>query len=439
MSMTKIESTDGGSPAQRAGIRVGETLTHVNGHPIVDVLDYKYYTYDPRLELTLADESGRARKVKVKKQAGQDLGLNFETYLMDKPRPCANRCLFCFVDQLPPGLRESLYFKDDDARLSFLMGNYITLTNLSARELQRIIDLRISPINISVHATNPELRAKLLGHPRGGEGLAHMRRFAEAGITMHCQIVACPGLNDGAELQRSMAELAALSPAVGSVSVVPVGLTGHRENLYPLQIYQKAQAGAVIDMVESYGAACMERHGTTLFWCSDEFYLRAARPIPADEYYEDYTQLENGVGMLRLLKTEFVAALRTLDDVSGGTPFSIACGVDAAPWMQELVDRAAETCDTKGIVYPIINHFFGESITVSGLITGQDLIAQLAGQPLGSRLLIPVNMLRHGQDVFLDDVTLAQVRDALGVPVLPVPQDGYALCCAMLEIEEPSV
>ncbi|MCC8123479.1 MAG: DUF512 domain-containing protein, partial [Oscillospiraceae bacterium] len=406
---------------------------------IVDVLDYKYYTYDPRLELTLSDENGRARKVKIKKQAGQDLGLNFTTYLMDKPRACANRCLFCFVDQLPPGLRESLYFKDDDARLSFLMGNYITLTNLSSRELQRIIDLRISPINISVHATNPALRAKLLGHPHGGEGLAHMRRFAAAGITMHCQIVSCPGLNDGAELQRSMADLAALYPAVNSVSVVPVGLTGHRDNLYPLESYDQETAGAVIDLVEAYGAACMAQYGTTLFWCSDEFYLRAERPIPADAYYEDYTQLENGVGMLRLLKTEFIAALRMMDDVSGSTPFAIACGVDAAPWMQELVDMTAETCDTKGIVYPIINHFFGESITVSGLVTGRDLIAQLKGQPLGSRLLIPVNMLRHGQDVFLDDVTLAQVRDALGVPVLPVNQDGYGLCCAILEIEEASV
>jgi len=432
MSMTAICSVDQGSPAQRAGVRAGETLTHVNGHPIVDVLDYKFHTYDARLDLTLIDGEGRTRSLRVRKNEGEDLGLNFETYLMDKARSCANRCIFCFVDQLPKGMRETLYFKDDDARLSFLMGNYITLTNLSPREVQRIIDLKVSPINVSVHTTNPELRAQMLGHRNGGAGIEIMRRFASSGIVMNCQVVACPGINDGAELDRTMEDLAGMYPGVNSVSIVPVGLTAHREGLYPLKPYDQSRAAAVIDQVESYGRLCKERFGTTMFWCSDEFYLRARRPIPADEYFEDYTQLENGVGMLRLLRTEFDSALK-LEDETQVSPFSIACGVDAGDWIREIVDSAAAKCHTKSMVYPIVNDFLGHTITVSGLITGRDLIGQLKGRELGARLLIPVNMLRHGEDVFLDDVTLAQVEAELGVKVQPVNQDGFDLCDAIFE------
>ena len=425
---TKIQSVDPGSPAERAGVRRGETLAELNGHPVSDVLDYKFHGYDDRLTLTLTGEDGKCRIVTVKKEEGEDLGLNFETYLMDRARSCANKCVFCFVDQLPKGMRDTLYFKDDDARLSFLMGNYITLTNLSDREAQRIIDLRISPINISVHATDPQLRARLLGVKIGGRGLDLMERFARAGITMNCQIVACPGLNDGPALEKSMEDLAALHPSVNSVSIVPVGLTKHRAGLEELSPYDRERAGAVVDLVESFGRACKERYGTTLFWCSDEFYLRAERPIPPDDYFEDYTQLENGVGMLRLLRTEFDAALRLEDEAEAVAPYAAACGVDAAPWMREIVDSAAVKCHTKGTVYPIVNHFFGETITVSGLVTGGDLIEQLRGKALGQRLLIPVNMLRHGEDVFLDDVTIADVENALGVPVVPVNQDGFDLC-----------
>lgn len=432
MSKTVIVSIDHHSPAKRAGVRVGETLAKVNGHPIVDVLDYKFYTYDPSLELTL-EQDGISRTVHVDKAEGEELGLNFETYMMDAPRSCANHCIFCFVDQLPKGLRQSLYFKDDDARLSFLMGNYITLTNLSDREVQRIMDLHISPINISVHATDPALRSMLLGHRQGGRGIELMKRFAAAGITMNCQIVSCPGINDGPQLQRSMEDLAAMYPAVNSVSVVPVGLTKHRAGLYPLEPYTKEKAGQVVDMVEVFAAHCLKEHGTRLFWCSDEFYLQAGRDLPADEYFEDYTQLENGVGMVRLLETEFHSAL-ALQEEKTVSPFSVACGVAVAPFLQEIVDKAAPKCHTEGKVYPIVNHFFGETITVSGLITGGDLMDQLAGRELGERLLIPVNMLRHGQDVFLDDVTLEQVSDRLGVRVIPVNQDGFELCDAIFEI-----
>lgn len=432
MGKTVIVSVDPHSPAKKAGVKTGETLAAVNGHPIVDVLDYKFYTYDPVLELELTQD-GHSRTLQVKKAEGEELGLNFETYMMDAPRSCANHCVFCFVDQLPPGLRESLYFKDDDARLSFLMGNYITLTNLSDREAQRIVDLHISPINVSVHATEPELRSMLLGHKQGGRGIELMRKFAAAGITMNCQIVSCPGLNDGPHLQRTMEDLAAMYPGVGSVSVVPVGLTKYRQGLYPLEPYTPQTAGAVVDMVEAFAEHCLKEYGTRLFWCSDEFYLQAGRDIPSDAYFEDYTQLENGVGMLRLLMTEFDSALG-LQEEKTATPFAVACGVAAAPFLRQIVDKAAPKCHTEGKVYPIVNRFFGESITVSGLVTGGDLMDQLAGKDLGRRLLIPVNMLRHGQDVFLDDVTLEQVSKRLGVPVVPVNQDGFDLCDAIFEM-----
>lgn len=435
MSQTVIKSVDAASPAKRAGVRTGETLLEVNGHRIIDVLDYKFYTYDPRLTLTLREPSGAERTLRIHKEPGEDLGLNFETYLMDGARSCANHCIFCFVDQLPKGLRETLYFKDDDARLSFLMGNYITLTNLSDREAQRICDLHISPINVSVHSADPELRSKLLGFPDGGRGLELMKKFAAAGVVMNCQIVSCRGINDGAELQKTMDWLEALYPQVNSVSIVPVGLTRHRQGLYPLEPYDVGSAAAVVDMVEAFAAICREKHGSSVFWCSDEFYLRAERPIPGDEFYEDYTQLENGVGMMRLLRTEFDSAISLMEETAAPVPaFSTACGVDIAPWLRDIVDIAAKKCHTKGVVYPIVNHFFGESITVSGLVTGGDLIAQLRGKDLGERLLLPVNMLRHGEDVFLDDVTLADVERELGVRVRTVNQDGFDLCDAIFGI-----
>ena len=429
MPLTKIKEITPGSAAHKAGVRLGETLVKVNEHSIADVLDYKFYTYDPKLLLILRGVDGKERKVKIKKEVGEDLGISFETYLMDRARSCANKCVFCFVDQLPPGMRETLYFKDDDARLSFLMGNYVTLTNLSHREVQRIMDLHISPINISVHATDPELRSLLLGNKHGGRGIEIMRDFAGAKITMNCQIVACPGLNDGPQLQRSMEDLADLYPWVNSVSIVPVGITRYREGLYPLRPYQQEEAYAVAKLVEGFAAGCRETHGTSLFWCSDEFYLKAGLPIPEDEYYEDYTQLENGVGMLRLLGTEFHAASVGAEITEKILPFSIATGVAAAPFLRKIIDREATKCHTEleYTVYPIKNFFFGETIDVAGLITGRDLIAQLQGKPLGTRVLISKTMLRHGETVFLDDVTLEEVSQQLGVLVKPVEQDGFEL------------
>ena len=295
-----IRAIDPGSPLERR-VHPGDRLLSVNGKPIRDVLDYKFYAYDRDLRLVLARPDGSEYRLHIRKAEGGDLGLDFESYLMDRPRSCANHCVFCFIDQLPKGMRPTMYFKDDDARLSFLLGNYITLTNLSEREIQRVIDLHVSPVNVSVHAMNPELRVKMLRNPRAGESLGIMRRFADAGIVMNCQIVCCPGLNDGEELDRSMRELAALHPAVHSVSVVPVGLTRYREGLYPLTAFTPEHAAETLDQVTAFGDRCLEQYGTRIFWCGDELYLKAGRELPPDEFYEEYTQLENGIGMLRLL------------------------------------------------------------------------------------------------------------------------------------------
>ena len=440
MSLTVIRSVDPRSPAQRAGVRPGETLTHINGHPVADVLDYKFYSYDPRLELKLREKDGSERTLHIRKGEGEDLGLEFETYLMDRARSCANNCIFCFVDQMPPGMRPSLYFKDDDARLSFLMGNYLTLTNLSQRELQRIIDLRISPINVSVHTTDRALRCEMLKNRRAGEGIDIMERFAQNHITMNCQIVSCPGINDGPALDRTLADLAAMYPSVNSISVVPVGLTRYREGLYPLKGYDRASAAALVDQVEGFAKKHLAEKGTRLVWCSDEFYLLAGRDLPPEDYFEDFTQLDNGVGMLTLLSAEFGRALELMDEeeMAGAVPFSIATGVSAAPFLTKLIDRAREKCGKiEGAVYPVRNEFFGETITVAGLVTGGDLIAQLRGKNLGQRLLIPNNMLRHGERVFLDDVSLDDVERELGVPVVSVAQDGYELLDAMCGLETP--
>ena len=425
-----IKAIDPDSPL--AGkVRPGDTLLAINSNKILDVLDYKFFAYDTRLELRLRRPEGSEYSLHVVKPEGGDLGLDFESYLMDKPRSCANRCVFCFIDQLPGGMRPTMYFKDDDARLSFLLGNYITLTNLSKREIERIIALHISPINISVHATDPALRRELLRNPRAGECMDIMGRFAEAGITMNCQIVCCPGLNDGEALMQSMRELEALYPQVHSVSIVPVGLTKFREGLYPLTPFTKEHAAETLDMVDSFGSECIRRHGSRIFWCGDELYIKAGREIPSDEFYEDYTQLENGVGMLRLMETEFSSALK-LGGEPDGAPFSIATGVSAAPYFQILLDKAKEKYpEIKGRIYPIVNDFFGHSINVTGLITGGDLIAQLKDKELGERLLISQNMLRRAEMDFLDDVKLEEASAALGLPVYPIEQDGFALFDAM--------
>lgn len=429
-----IKSVSPGSAAEKAGILPGEKLISINGNTIVDVLDYMYYGSDADPELITEKEDGERISRRLIKPEGEDAGLEFETYLMDKPRSCANKCIFCFVDQLPRGMRSTLYFKDDDVRLSFLTGSYITLTNLSEREVQRVIDLKISPINVSVHTTNPKLRCMMLGNKNAGRGIEIMKRFSRAGIEMNCQIVCCPGVNDGAELKRTMRDLRKLYPHVWSVSVIPVGLTRHRDGLMPLTPFDRENALKTVAQVEKFADKCLKHNKSRIFFCSDELYLKAGLPIPEEDHYEGYPQLENGVGLLRLLRSEFSDALEERSgEQAAGTPFSIATGVSAAPTLTELLGEASERfCGINGRVYAVENDFFGHTVDVAGLVTGGDLIAQLKGKELGNTLYIPDRMLRDGGGVFLDDITTEDVERELGVALKPIPCTGEALLNAML-------
>lgn len=431
---TIITSVDRHSPAERAGIAAGEQLLTINGHQIIDVLDYRFYGYDTDCRLELREPSGAVRTVSLRKPEGRDLGLNFDTVLMDEMRSCANHCIFCFVDQMPPGMRQTLYFKDDDARLSFLQGNYITLTNLTDREAQRIIDLRISPINVSVHTTDPQLHCTMLGNKNALRSLDYIRAFCKAGIVMNGQIVVCPGWNDGDQLRRTLRDLTEMQ--FSSCSLVPVGITKYRQGLAKLRPVDAATAAEIIDIADEYGRENLERFGTRRFFCADELYLRAGRPLPQAEYYEGYRQLENGVGLMRSLEDDFLAGLATVDVPARFSPFTIATGMAAAPFLRGLVQRAmGDYPGLRGQVIAVENDFFGHTIDVAGLLTGQDISAQLRGRDLGDRVLIPIHMMRHGETVFLDDYTVERLSRELGVPVQVVDEDGFALVDAMFAAE----
>ena len=434
--MIEIISVTPGSPV--AGkIAPGERLVTINGTPIIDVLDYQFHSYDTTLLVTTKTKTGQWKVVSVRKDEGADLGLGFGSYLMDRPRNCQNRCIFCFIDQLPSGLRESLYFKDDDIRLSFLMGNYISLTNVTEEEIERMIRLRVSPINISVHVTDPGVRAMMLGNRRAGRCMEIMGRLRDAEISMNAQIVLCPGVNDGAFLSRTMKDLEAFWPQLNSVSIVPVGLTRHREGLYPLKPVDQALARVTIDQVEEFAASCLLEHGSRIFFCGDELYLRAGLPLPDEEAYEGYPQLENGVGLMRSFEVEFLEAMGELAEQADRAvrPYSIASGTAAADFLQDLLMTARQTCGRiDGTVHAIQNDFFGPSVTVAGLVVGRDILAQLKGQDLGERLLIPRSMLRHGEGVFLDDMTVEDLAAGLGIPVIPVDVDGASFLDAILEV-----
>lgn len=426
-----IKAVQKGSPAEKKGIRAGEKLVAVNGHPVEDVLDYRFYLMEPALSVAVEGEKG-LRVLRIHKEEYDDLGLEFDTYLMDKQHSCRNKCVFCFIDQLPPGMRESLYFKDDDSRLSFLFGNYITLTNLSEHEVSRIIDMHISPINVSVHTTNPELRCRMMNNRFAGDSLSILRRFAAAGLHIECQLVLCPGWNDGAELQKTMEDLAALRPAVESVAAVPVGLTKYRNGLTPLRMFSKEEAAAVIDTMEAFGNRMLRESGNRLFYPADEFYLKAERPVPGEDFYGEMSQLENGVGLVALLRSQFREAMESCGDTAKGTPMTLATGVSAAPILRELVDEAGKKWHNLRVqVIAIKNEFFGETINVAGLVTGGDLIRQLRDIDT-PELVIPDVMLRHEQDRFLDDVTPEQVEQSLGVKLRVLPVGGEELLRALL-------
>lgn len=419
-----VEGVQENSPAQKAGFQAGDRIISIDGEEITDFLDYTFYATKEKIKVSY-ERDGKLKKKTVRKDEYEDLGLEFATYLMDQHRRCANNCIFCFVDQMPPGMRDSLYFKDDDARLSFLFGNYITLTNMSQRDIDRIIKMKISPINVSVHTTDPQLRCSMMGSRFAGRALETLYKFADAGIKLNCQLVLCPGINDGEKLSQTIEKLGSLYPSVQSIACVPVGLTDYREGLTKLRTYTKEEAAETIDRIDRFGDRYEADFGQRIVYASDEFYLLAQRPFPAPSYYGDYMQLDNGVGMSVLFQEEFRSALQYSEDDADGVPFSIATGAAAYNLISGLIDEAREKWhNLQGTVHLIYNDFFGRSITVAGLITGRDLIAQLSGKDLGARLILPRSMIRYQGDCFLDDVTIEEAEKALHTKIVLCENDG---------------
>ncbi len=427
--ITKIKP---GSMAQELELCPGDLLLEINGHPIEDIFDYQYYMEDTSVEILIQKENGEEWLLDVEKDEDEDLGAVFENGLMDEYRSCRNKCVFCFIDQMPPGMRDTLYFKDDDSRLSFLQGNYVTLTNMSDHDIDRIIAYRLGPINVSVHTMDPELRCTMLHNRFAGEALKKLDRLYEAGIPMNGQIVLCKGLNDGEQLDKTIEALGRFAPCMESVSVVPVGLTRFREGLYPLEPLEKADLEDAIDRIEKWQPVFLKRHGIRFVHASDEFYLKTGRALPEEARYDGYPQLENGVGMCRLLETEVLEALAAREPRPLKSAVTIATGRLAAPFMERLAGLVREKFPGLSVtVCPIENRFFGEQVTVSGLVTGRDLAEQLRGRDLGERLLLPANMLKSGEEVFLDDMTLEELQSALQIKTDIVKSSGQDLILAL--------
>ncbi|MBQ7131469.1 MAG: DUF512 domain-containing protein [Oscillospiraceae bacterium] len=421
------------SPAHRAHIKSGDELVAINGNKISDVLDYMFYAAETSLVLTLERNSKRIEK-KIKKDEYEDLGLEFETFLMDKKQTCCNKCIFCFIDQMPPDMRETLYFKDDDSRLSFLHGNYVTLTNLSDDDIDRIIKMKL-PLNISVHTTNPQLRCKMMNNRFAGDKLKYLKKLGDNNIKMNCQIVLCPQFNDGEELDRTLSDLCDLMPNIDSIAVVPLGMTKYRDNLTPLSPVDKHCAEDVIERIEKYQQKMLDKFGTRLVFAADEFYLIAKKDLPTVDDYEGFPQYENGVGMLSLLISEFEAALDECDENAVSTSKkAIATGAAAFDTINMLIEKAKQRFGTLDCtVYKIENDFFGRSITVTGLLTAKDIINQLEGKlESGTKLLLSRSMFKDSSEIFLDDLTAQDVQNALGVKIEITDNDGEALLLSVL-------
>ncbi len=431
---TTIAAVYPGSIAERLGIAVGDKLLKINNSEFYDVLEYRYLISESELLLTVEKADGRIVDYTAATDY-EDIGIEFKSELIDDAKSCRNKCIFCFIDQLPKGMRDTVYFKDDDTRLSFLQGNYVTLTNMSDEEIDRMIKIRISPINISVHTTNPELRRKMLGNRFAGKVLDIMKKFAANGILMNGQIVACPGYNDGAELERTMLDLADLYPYMQSVSVVPVGLTRYREGLCQLQMYTKQTAGELIDLVEKYQQIFLEKYGTRLIYLSDEFYINADRPLPDAPSYEGFPQIENGVGLAASLFEEFDAAIELVKPKKRHRHVVIATGELIYPFIRDMAKRLSDVSGVRIDVYAIRNDFFGGGVNVTGLICGSDIIAQLKNIERGDALIISHDMLRDDDGIFLDDTTVDDVSAALGMEVVPVYNDGYEFVEKILDEE----
>ncbi len=422
-----------GSIAEELEISAGDKLLAINDQEIEDVFDYHFLANEEYLTVLIEKPDGEQWELEIEKEYEEDLGIEFEQGLMDEYRSCRNKCIFCFIDQMPKDMRETLYFKDDDSRLSFLQGNYVTLTNMSDHDIDRIVRYHLEPINVSFQTTNPELRCKMLHNRFAGEALNKVDRLYEGGITMNGQIVLCKGINDGEELERSIRDLMKYAPQLQSVSVVPVGLSKYRDGLYPLQPFTKEDAKEVLHIIHKWQKKAYEEFGIHFIHGGDEWYILAEEELPEEERYDGYLQLENGVGMLRLLMNEFEDGYESLNGDEIDREVSVATGFLAYPYIKRMADRIMEKYPKSKIhVYGIRNDFFGELITVSGLITGQDLIGQLKGKALGEKLLLPCNMLRIEEQDFLDDVTLQDVKDALQVPVDIVKSSGQDFIDAVL-------
>ena len=423
-----IANVEPGSIADELELEAGDILLEINGNKIEDVFDYHYLMNEEYVELLIRKADGEEWELEIEKEFEEDLGVTFENGMMDDYRHCTNKCIFCFIDQMPPGMRETLYFKDDDTRLSFLQGNYVTLTNLKEKDVEKIIKYKLSPINISFQTTNPELRCKMLHNRFAGESLKIVDRLVEEGITINGQIVLCKNWNDGEELERSLRDLYQYLPNLQSVSVVPVGLSKFRDGLEPLEPFTKEDAKAVIALVEKWQKKAWDEFETHFIHASDEWYLLAEEELPKEDSYDGYLQLENGVGMLRLLEEEFYAALEGETGDELPRKVSIATGKLAAPILRKFMEElTAKYPKTEVNVYDITNEFFGERITVAGLITGQDLKKQLKDADLGDKLLLPCHMLRSGEEVFLDDVTVSELSEYLQIPIEIVDSDGAVL------------
>jgi len=437
--MVVITEVEKGSLAEKAGIRSGDTLVSIDTHPIRDILDYRFFLTEAKilLEIRRGEESFFKE---IKKGRYDDIGLEFETFLMDRKRRCANKCIFCFIDQNPCGMRETVYFKDDDTRLSFLMGNYVTLTNVRDEELQRIVQMRLSPVNVSVHTTNPELRVKMLGNPKAARIMEQLKILADGGIDINCQIVACRGINDGAELERTILDLESLHPAVQSIAVVPAGLTCHRDGLTPLSPYDKKSSADILKIVESYGKAYLEKYDLRLVYAADEFYLAAEKDLPGEAEYDGYPQLDNGVGLLRCAREELLDEIRFrkeegLWDQLPQTPRTVTMltGVAAFAFLQEIADEIMKALPFLTLrVKAVKNRFFGETVTVAGLLCGRDLI-EAVKEEKPEILFIPAVSLRHERDLFLDDYSLDRLQTEAGCPVYPI-ENGLPLLDAIEDI-----
>lgn len=428
-----ILSVTPGSIAEEMELEPGDVLLAVNDKEIEDIFDYQFFCEDTKVCLLVKKQNGEEWELEIEKDEDEDIGIQFQNGLMDDYRSCHNKCMFCFIDQMPKGMRETLYFKDDDSRLSFLQGNYVTLTNMKERDIDRIIEYHLEPINISFHTTNPELRCKMLHNRFAGEAFRYVHKLYGAGIIMNGQIVLCKGINDGAELDRSIRELSAFIPYLQSVSVVPVGLTKFRQGLYPLESFEREDARQVLELIHSWQDRLYREHGTHFIHAGDEWYILAEQRIPNEDNYDGYLQLENGVGMVRLFLDEFEEAYKNLDTDSRKIEISMVTGVSAYSYIKQSLEQLQIKFPNLCVhLYKVINHFFGEKITVTGLLTGQDIVEQLKGRELGDALLLPSNVLKAGEPIFLDDMTLEQLERELDIKVRIVKSSGQDFADAVL-------